>query len=404
LNQIKNKGEVDSMAKFVTLLATYCVVTPMFLGGANHDEHVELRPPSIKGALRFWWRALQWARIKPSFPDENSALRELHKQEAALFGSASGGQSQVLLRIRHPRNADTVNKGSSLDEFVNRPGARYLGYGVMDTYGKLTRPALWPAFEILVEITCREAIGEGIPDVLKLLGLLGGLGSKVRKGYGSLALVRLQGTGIDWHAPRNADEYVTQIHDLLSLARTLPDAPPFSAFSRRTRVSLLLERDDPLAVLDDYGRQMQRYRSWGNGGMVNSEDSEKNFDDDHEWYYGRPPNANFHPRRVIFGLPHNYFGKKGAREVSAAKLDRRASPLWFHVHDFGKGSTPRYAGIATVLHSQFLPEGERIKVGGKSVPVNAEYEVIDEFLDGCVGDRDEKTSDKYFPKARQVFP
>jgi CRISPR-associated protein Cmr1 len=32
------------------------VVTPMFLGGANNLE-AELRVPSIKGMLRFWWRA-----------------------------------------------------------------------------------------------------------------------------------------------------------------------------------------------------------------------------------------------------------------------------------------------------------------------------------------------------------
>lgn len=32
------------------------------------------------------------------------------------------------------------------------------------------------------------------------------------------------------------------------------------------------------------------------------------------------------------------------------------------------------------------------------------YHVIDRFLDGCVGHRDAKTSDKYFPTARAVFP
>ena len=32
------------------------VVTPMFLGGANVND-AELRIPSIKGMLRFWWRA-----------------------------------------------------------------------------------------------------------------------------------------------------------------------------------------------------------------------------------------------------------------------------------------------------------------------------------------------------------
>ncbi|WP_345894648.1 type III-B CRISPR module RAMP protein Cmr1 [Phaeodactylibacter xiamenensis] len=33
------------------------VITPMFLAGAD-GQTPELRAPSIKGAMRFWWRAL----------------------------------------------------------------------------------------------------------------------------------------------------------------------------------------------------------------------------------------------------------------------------------------------------------------------------------------------------------
>lgn len=380
----------------------------MFLGGANPKSYTEIRPPSIKGALRFWWRAIQWARIRSALCDSNKALAELHNEESALFGSASGGQSRLLLKVRRPGNRVVVNEGSILENVVNRSGARYLGYGVMEARntlaGKLTRPALCSPVDVDVEIFGRGTISEDTLDALKLFGLFGGLGSKVRKGYGSLTLTHLQGSGIEWRAPKTTDEYIDEINKLLSGTRTLDEIPPFSAFSSAARVCVLLECDDPLTVLNEYGQQMQRYRSWGNGGMVNGEPSEENFDDDHDWYYGRPTNANFHPRRVIFGLPHNYFGKtRGKREVSPEKLDRRASPLWFHVHDFGEGNSPRYAGIATVLHSQFLPDGEQINAGGKAVPANAKYRVIDGFLDGCVGHRDAKSSDKYFPHARNVF-
>lgn len=33
------------------------VITPLFLSGAQQKE-AELRPPSIRGALRFWFRAM----------------------------------------------------------------------------------------------------------------------------------------------------------------------------------------------------------------------------------------------------------------------------------------------------------------------------------------------------------
>lgn len=400
------------MAKLVTLQATYRIVTPMFLGGAEPEKSVELHPPSIKAALRFWWRAKKWAQIKGSLLDSNLALPELHKQEGVLFGSAGGGQSQLLLKIRRPVNTVTVSKGSILEDVVNRSGARYLGYGVMGAQnGQLTRPCIDCGAEFVLEIRARDSIGQEVLDALKLLGLLGGLGSKARKGYGSLTLVRLEGCGVTYQVPSDARGYIAQVKCLLKrslkLIDTRPfDQIPFSAFSAQSRVCLLPEGEDPFSVLDDYGRQMQRYRSWGKGKKVNGEDREENFEDDHGWYYGRPPRANFHPLRVIFGLPHNYFGEsRGARAVSPKKLDRRASPLWFHVHDFGKDSNPRYAGVATVLRSQFLPIGEQIDAGGgKPVPANVDYGVIDRFLDGCVGHRDAKTSEKYFPDAQQVFP
>lgn len=409
------------MAKLVTLQATYRIVTPMFLGGAEPEKYAELREPSIKAALRFWWRTIKWAQIRTSLTDNKLALAELHKQEAALFGSAGGGQSQVLLSIKRPVKTSEVKKGAVFSKVVrpDRPGSRYLGYGVMEAFdssrkgtnaGQLIRPCIDCGAEFTLEIRAHNAIGQEVIDALKLLGLLGGLGSRARKGYGSLTLVRLEGCGITYQVPIDARGYIAQVkcllkHNLKLIDRSPFHQIPFSAFSNQSRIYLLLERNDPLTVLDDYGCQMQRYRSWGKDGKVNGGLSEENFEDDHAWYYGCHPNVNFHPRRVVFGLPHNYFGEsRGAREVSPEKLDRRASPLWFHVHDYGQGQPLRYAGVATVLRSQFLPDGGQIKAGGKPVPVNVDHMVIDGFLDGCLGRRDAKTSVKYFPNAILVFP
>ena len=45
-----------------TIEATYRINTPMFIAGAEQDKEAELRLPSFKGALRFWWRALAYGR------------------------------------------------------------------------------------------------------------------------------------------------------------------------------------------------------------------------------------------------------------------------------------------------------------------------------------------------------
>lgn len=41
------------------ITASYRIVTPMFIGDAK-QEASGISPTSVKGALRFWWRALNW--------------------------------------------------------------------------------------------------------------------------------------------------------------------------------------------------------------------------------------------------------------------------------------------------------------------------------------------------------
>jgi len=65
-------------------------ITPMFMAGAN-GKTPELRAPSIKGAMRFWWRAMHG----------NLGLKELKEKEAEIFGGSGEkeGRSNVIIRI-----------------------------------------------------------------------------------------------------------------------------------------------------------------------------------------------------------------------------------------------------------------------------------------------------------------
>jgi CRISPR-associated protein Cmr1 len=65
-------------------------ITPMFLSGAD-GQTPELRAPSIKGALRFWWRAV----------NGHLELKELKEKEATIFGSPDdkGGKSLVRINV-----------------------------------------------------------------------------------------------------------------------------------------------------------------------------------------------------------------------------------------------------------------------------------------------------------------
>jgi hypothetical protein len=57
--------------------ASFRIVTPMFIGGADQTPADGIRPPSVKGALRFWWRALNWGRIREQTSCDEVALQLL---------------------------------------------------------------------------------------------------------------------------------------------------------------------------------------------------------------------------------------------------------------------------------------------------------------------------------------
>lgn len=65
----------------------YEVVTPLFLGGAD-PKKAELRAAPIKGALRFWWRALHGS-------DNIEAMKN---NEDKIFGSTEG-KAVVLVKL-----------------------------------------------------------------------------------------------------------------------------------------------------------------------------------------------------------------------------------------------------------------------------------------------------------------
>ena len=361
--------------------ATLRIVTPMFLGGANpHELSDTIRPPSIKGALRFWWRALAWSRIRPHSANDADALKEVHQQEAALFGlaaaGATGGQSRFSLRVSAPTFQTTAG-GQVHEPFSRHPGARYLGYGLMGAK-KLIRPCIEPGQEFHVILRTRDPIDSTLRNALIAWGLLGGLGSRARHGIGSVALESISQDGEKlWAEPKNKEEYRDVIKDLKGSIPAVGGLPPYTAFSDMHRIDVLFASSDPVAALDNYGRAQMHYRSWGRNEKVLGLTSEHNFPNDHHWSKGRFT-PNFHPQRVVFGLPHNY-GREPGKQVSAEHFHRRATPLMFHVHWI---SSREFIGVSILLPAKFLPDGERIKAGTRNVPQNIDLGVLSRFLDG----------------------
>ena len=414
-----------------TIQATYRIVTPMFCGGAQQEA--EFRLASFKGLLRFWWRALEWGRIQD--------LTQLRKEEAELFGSSDEGQSSFLMRFNQLPTGNVIDEKSQLkdgNELVGE-GSRYLGYGVMEAYerrdrvtkqiksraAELSRSCFSAPDTFGLELKFKpgtpDAQQQQIVQAIKLIGLIGGMGCKSRKGYGSVSLAKLsRDTMEDWSIPKSFDDYHLTLGEVLRAAgndkgkttSTNNDSAPLTTFTHDFRIVAVEGRngESPLKLLDRIGREMVRYRSWGRNGKVlgtiDREDGDDfRFRDDHDLMKQDWRSRTTHPGRIAFGLPHNYGKKEQRLDVTTAepKFDRRASPLFVHIHQ-AEGSPP--IGVLTFLPSMFLPvKRDAISVGGKHVALQTKdfWKPVTNFLDRLLSPSERKefiASDRVVEVAR----
>ncbi len=169
----------------------------MFLSGADGSTP-ELRPPSIKGALRFWWRAM----------NGHLSLEELKKRESEIFGGTEPAQrSKIIVRVgkRNLKNEVTkqkdflpkgysVNVGSGTMHAVD-----YLAYGIenFDPQKSFNREYLRSQKEFDLILSFPEDLQENILKTLSVFSHFGGLGAKSRNGLGSISINYDGFSGID---------------------------------------------------------------------------------------------------------------------------------------------------------------------------------------------------------------
>ncbi len=141
------------------------LITPMLMHGIQEKKNgrdiavAELRPPAIKGAMRFWWRAIHG----------DLRLDELKKEESKLFGGA-GEDSAVKSSFRI--KLLTINlKIEQIDPLPHK-NSRFRISGYRENQ----------KFKI-------EFIGKDLDivnDIFELTSILGGFGQRSRRGFGSV--------------------------------------------------------------------------------------------------------------------------------------------------------------------------------------------------------------------------
>ena len=365
----------------------YRIVTPMFLGGENQQaDATQFRNASFKGALRFWWRALNWGQaFKDAGQQTTAALQLLHQREGELFGLASDGknsrQSQVQIHS-DLQGAALRQPGMALKDV-----SYLLGQGLFHYEKGVTRPYL-EGGNLTIRLNFKPGMAEADIQSVELaaiaLGLFGGLGSRARKGLGSLALHRLERPG------QPVREFAT-VESIAAFIQALdfsaPAAAPLSAFTQATRIDMSATAGKARDALTAIGNELQMYRSFGQNGKVNGHPARRNFVADHDSVQAATQGVRLQqlPQRAVFGLPHNYFfsSTKAKLDITTEYEGRRASPLLVHIHPLKDG---KFVAIQTLLPGIFLPDGMKAEAKGKSkyaIPESkVDYAVITRYLDG----------------------
>lgn len=160
------------------------VVTPLFLYGADGKKS-ELRISSIKGLLRFWWRAI----------NHHLSIEELRKKEFLIFGGVSEDdknktvKSKVSIRMLD-KHLTTLDFSKELNK-NDYSGIYYLLYSVIDL-NKKEAINTGDCFEIEFKTTQKEFLEEYLKALL-FLQFFGGLGTRNRRGAGSIRIIELKG-------------------------------------------------------------------------------------------------------------------------------------------------------------------------------------------------------------------
>ncbi len=140
------------------------IITPMFIYGSD-GKTSELRPPSLKGMMRYWWRAAQ----------AESDIAKMKKKEDAIFGdSGEKGKSKFSLIVKCKSDAERYPM------LPHRIGGN-----------KLYRSALIKKdFDVIIPFRrFGEEFSERHLDALfKLTSWLSGLGRRSRRGFGAFAI------------------------------------------------------------------------------------------------------------------------------------------------------------------------------------------------------------------------
>jgi len=319
-------------------------VTPIFMYGAD-GKTPELRPASIKGLMRFWWRAI----------NGDSDIERLKEAENRIFGSTKN-RSLVTIRLKPSKILD-----ENIVKIEKIPKIGYLWYPFyLDNAHKEKSCIVNLKFDVILSSYDKEALQDASYAFI-LLSLFGGLGSRSRRGGGSFRIKSINNKNYELISI-NPNKIKQSLEDKYKKIKA-----SFDQKYSKENFTIEYSNLSTLKIRISKGKN-----TWKEA----LKDIEKK-------YY------NFRKKKKIlnnasFGLPVKYEDKKNSKKnievLTEPEFERRASPLIIKILKVEE----KYYWLVLKLNGEFLPSETKLikKENGvkKGKATNIDEKIVDDFL------------------------
>jgi len=172
----------------------YELITPLFGGGVEPgkaDPITTIRPASIRGQLRFWWRASRGGEF-------GGSLNAMKDAEDQLWGAAS---TEEKFRVSQVQISIDITKDGEPFVAHDHSGREVAVHAMNSQYGYVAFPLKGDnqvLSKIVFGLTIRfpRAHQANVEAALWAWETFGGIGGRTRRGFGALALRAIDNTAI----------------------------------------------------------------------------------------------------------------------------------------------------------------------------------------------------------------
>ena len=204
------------------------IITPLLMHGAN-PKYAELRPPSIKGVMRFWWRAIHG----------DLDLETLREREAEIFGNTKRKSSFNIKIDNHNLEIDNFNPLPHKSNTFKIQGFK-------------------PTATFTIKFLGQNL--ELIQDIFELATILGGFGQRARRGFGSIKIVSNNIT--DNITKEYIDELINKINQ--DFRYTTNNRHDFNQYPFIRKIDIGKNYKNNIEILKKIGEATHRYSRFGN--------------------------------------------------------------------------------------------------------------------------------------------